>query len=87
MFIKIKAVIIEMLWNDNKNNNLPFLNNILMNMPKEVNDSFYIINRKCRNNIHYGFYNEVSMEELINLKIMQEIYLNYVVKEFKKIEL
>ena len=44
-----------MLWNDNKNNNLPFLNNILMNMPKEVNDSFYIINRKCRNNIHYGF--------------------------------
>ena len=71
-----------MLWNDNKNNNLPFLNNILMNMPKEVNDSFYIINRKCRNNIHYGFYNEVSMEELINLKIMQEIYLNYVVKEF-----
>ena len=76
-----------MLWNDNKNNNLPFLNNILMNMPKEVNDSFYIINRKCRNNIHYGFYNEVSMEELINLKIMQEIYLNYVVIEFKKIEL
>ena len=76
-----------MLWNDNKNNNLPFLNNILMNMPKEVNDSFYIINRKCRNNIHYGLYNEVSMEELINLKIMQEIYLNYVVKEFKKIEL
>ena len=76
-----------MLWNDNKNNNLPFLNNILMNMSKEVNDSFYIINRKCRNNIHYGFYNEVSMEELINLKIMQEIYLNYVVKEFKKIEL
>ena len=76
-----------MLWNDNKNNNLPFLNNILMNMPKEVNDSFYIINRKCRNNIHYGFYNEVSMEELINLKIMQEIYLNYVVKEFNKIEL
>lgn len=76
-----------MLWNDNKNNNLPFLNNILMNMPKEVNDSFYIINRKCRNNIHYGFYNEVRMEELINLKIMQEIYLNYVVKEFKKIEL
>lgn len=76
-----------MLWNDNKNNNLPFLNNILMNMPKEVNDSFYIINRKCRNNIHYGFYNEVSREELINLKIMQEIYLNYVVKEFKKIEL
>ena len=74
-----------MLWNDNKNNNLPFLNNILMNMPKEVNDSFYIINRKCRNNIHYGFYNEVSMEELINLKIMQEIYLNYVLKSLKKL--
>lgn len=52
---KVKATIIELMWNDRKNNNIPFLENILEKLPKEIKDDSYRLNRKCRDNIHYGF--------------------------------
>lgn len=81
--IKIKATIIEMLWNDKKSNNIPFLNELFDNLPQELNENFFIINRKCRDNIHYGFYNNVTEKEIKILEKEQDIYINYVLKEFE----
>ena len=80
--IKVKATLIEMIWNDNKNNNIPFLTKILNNLPQELDEEFFNLNRKCRDNIHYGFYNNLKEEEYGVLEKDQDIYLNYIIKEF-----
>ena len=82
--IKVKAELIELLWNDNCQNNIPFLKKIIENNPGEITNSFFPINRKCRDNIHYGFYNELTSTELNILNKYQDVYLNYVIKEFEK---
>lgn len=83
-FIKVKATLIEMIWNDNKNNDIPFLREILSELPKELDESFFIINRKCRDNIHYGFYNNLEKEEYLILDKNQNIYINYIIEELNK---
>lgn len=82
--IKVKASLIEILWKDKKENNLPFLDHILENYPKEICDDFFPINRKCRDNIHYGFYKKLSNSEITILNKYQDKYLNYVIAEFEK---
>lgn len=82
--IKVKAELIELLWNDNCQNNIPFLKKIIENYPGEITNAFFPINRKCRDNIHYGFYNELTSTELNILNKYQDVYLNYVIKEFEK---
>lgn len=82
--LKVKAALIEILWNDKNKNNLPFLNIILENYPKEICDEFFPINRKCRDNLHYGFYNKLTNEEIDILNQNQDKYLDYVIKEFEK---
>lgn len=82
--MKVKAELIELLWNDKCQNNIPFLDNILENYPKEICNEFFSINRKCRDNIHYGFYYELTDEELNILIKYQDLYLNYIIYEFEK---
>lgn len=82
--LKVKATLIEILWNDRIKNNIPFLNKVLENYPREICEEFFPINRKCRDNIHYGFYNELKDSEIMILNKYQDIYLNYVIKEFEK---
>ncbi len=82
--IKIKATLIEMIWNDNQNNNIPFLKKIVNQLPKELDTDFFIINRKCRDNIHYGFYNSIKKDEYELLEKNQDIYINYIVGELNK---
>lgn len=82
--LKVKATLIEILWNDRIKNNIPFLNKVLENYPREICEEFFSINRKCRDNIHYGFYNELKDSEIMILNKYQDIYLNYVIKEFEK---
>ena len=82
--LKVKASLIELLWNDKNNNNIPFLNEILNNYPEEINDEFFPINRKCRDNIHYGFYNELTEDEINFLNKYQDIYLRYIINKFEK---
>lgn len=82
--IKVKAELIELLWNDKCQNSIPFLNKIIDNYPKEISEEFFPINRKCRNNLHYGFYNELTEKELNILNEYQDLYLNYVIVEFEK---
>ena len=86
--IKAKATIIELLWNDNKSNDIPFLKEIMKKISCEMDENFYKLNRKSRDNIHYGFYNKIDDTQYKELSNMQDFYLNYVVKEFgKKINL
>ena len=54
------------------------------NYPKEICNEFFSINRKCRDNIHYGFYYELTDEELNILIKYQDLYLNYIIYEFEK---
>lgn len=81
---KVKATLIEIIWNDNKNNDIPFLKNALNNLPKELDTNFFIINRKCRDNIHYGFYNNIKKDDYILLKKNQDIYIKYIIEELNK---
>lgn len=84
--LKIKSTIIEMIWNDYNQNKmkLSFLKGILDNYPKEISDEFFQINRKCRDNIHYGFYNELSNKEIDMLNNYQNKYIEYIIKTFEK---
>ena len=83
MFLtKVKATLIEMIWNDSKNKNLKFLKEILDNLAKEIDVNFWTINRKCRDNIHYGFYNEIEEDEYKILERNQDIYLSYIIQQF-----
>lgn len=84
--LKVKASLIEMLWNDKCNNNerVPFLKKVLDDYPKQIPEIFFSINRKCRDNIHYGFYNEITEDEIKILYQYQDIYLNYIIKEIEK---
>lgn len=83
-FIKVKATIIEIIWNDSMNDKLEFLNNILNNLPSEIDSNFFHINRKCRDNIHYGFYNEITNDDYLMLEKNQDIYISYIIGEFDK---
>lgn len=82
--IKAKATIIELIWNDNKSNDILVLRNIMEKISYEMDENFYKLNRKCRDNIHYGFYNKINDTQYKELGSMQDFYLNYVVKEFEK---
>lgn len=46
--------------------------------------NFFRLIEKCRDNIHYGFYNELTNEELNILNSYQDVYLNYVINKFEK---
>ena len=81
--LKVKASLICVL-GDIDLKKIPFLNKMFQDCMKDIPDEFYPINRKCRNNLHYGFYNELSEHELEVLKKNQDIYLKYVVDEFEK---
>lgn len=79
---KSKATIIEILGKEREK--VPVLKKIIDSNPYELNESFFRLNRRCRNNLHYGFYNELSEEEIDILDKQQDIYLNYVIEEFEK---
>lgn len=79
---KTKAVIIGILGTDREK--VPVLNEVLSNIPYEFDDNFFVLNRNCRNNLHYGFYNELLEEEIKILDEQQDIYLNYVIGELEK---
>ena len=79
---KSKATIIEILGKDREN--VLVLKKIFDNNPIELNEAFFRLNRMCRNNLHYGFYNELSKEEIEILDSQQDVYLNYVIDEIEK---
>ncbi len=65
-------------------NKVPLLHQVLGEISGKIEDDFFTINRKCRNNLHYGFYNSLSNKEIEVLDKYQDVYLNYVIAEFEK---
>lgn len=81
---KIKAIIIEGFWDDNKKKKIMVVQNIFKENELKVDKNFYSLNRKIRDNIHYNHIDTLSDEELTFLKEQQKIYLENVLNEFDK---
>lgn len=85
---KIKALVIETIYNDMKNmesQKLSILKRIDENISKNIkNNLFFSINRKLRNNIHYNKRAEISDEDLALLDEYQDVYLNTVLNVFNE---
>lgn len=81
--MKAKAIIIEMIWNDKK---VSIYNSIIDKIfeknKRDINDSFYSVNRKCRNNLHYSDYHFLSKKDITILDKYQDLYLNNVLETF-----
>lgn len=82
-FIKIKAIIIELFWNDNKRN-LSVLNKIFELNNAKIDKRFYILNRKIRDNIHYNWITDIREDEHQFVSNNQDIYLKNIIQVFNK---
>lgn len=80
-FIKMKAIIIELFWNDNKKH-LSILDKIFELNNIEIDKKFYAINRKIRDNIHYNWIANIKEGEYQFVSNYQDIYLKNVIKVF-----
>lgn len=81
---KIKAIIIEGFWDDNKKKEIMVIKNIFEQNELKIKPKFYPLNRKLRDNIHYNHIDVLTDDELNYLKENQTIYLNNVLTEFDK---
>lgn len=80
---KAKAIILEMIWNDKKvSKSNTIIDKIFEKNKKNLVDSFYPINRKCRNNLHYSDYHYLSKKDIEILNKYQNIYLNNILETF-----
>jgi len=83
--VKTKSIIIEMLWNDKKNNKfIDIIDYIFELNKKNISDDFYVINRKCRNNLHYSDYHNICKKDYEILINNQSKYLNNILLVFDK---
>lgn len=80
-FIKMKAIIIELFWNDNRKH-LSILDEIFELNNIEIDKKFYAINRKIRDNIHYNWIANIKEVEYQFVSNYQDIYLKNVIKVF-----
>lgn len=81
--MKAKAIIIEMIWNDKKvsiSNSI--IDKIFEKNKRDINDSFYSVNRKCRNNLHYSDHHFLSKKDITILDKYQDLYLNNALETF-----
>lgn len=84
--IKIKSSLIELLWKDRNQifDKCPLICKIIGNYPKTISDDFFPINRKCRDNLHYGYYNNLTKADYDILIKYQDEYIKYMISEFEK---
>lgn len=82
--IKLKAIIIELLFQDIKNLDTPMIQEINNVIEQHISDkNFFSINRKMRNNIHYGKTQVMSKLEYEMLERYQNFYLETILNVFK----
>lgn len=82
---KVKAIIIEMFWNDKKSNSsINLLEEVFKQNEKDIDKKFYSINRKCRNNLHYSDFHNISEKENKVLMMYQDIYLKNILEIFNR---
>ena len=80
--IKATATVIELIWYDIKHTNISILKKFQEQIKDLIVPSFYAINRKCRDNLHYGKYEDLTQEEYELVKKYQNIYLNNLIELF-----
>ena len=81
-FTKIKSIVIETIGNDRNNCDYEIINKLISINNDSIDNDFFVINRKMRDNIHYGKTNEISEEEIKFLNKYQDIYLKNVINIF-----
>ena len=82
---KCKALLIEMFYNDSKNNkSIVILKDIFSQNENDIPNEFYALNRRLRNNIHYGNCNYMTKSQLKTVMKYQDIYPKNVMKFFDK---
>lgn len=75
--IGVKAIAIEQIYNDFKEMPESIFFKQLGELNKgTINKDFYRLNRKARNNLHYGKQDFISNEELKIIETNQDIYIN-----------
>lgn len=79
---KYRALIICIVGNDLMKMNSSFSKNILNRIDDKIDERFFQLNRKQRNNIHYSEINNFSNDELLYLDEMQYAYLDIIYKCF-----
>ncbi len=80
---KCKAVLIEMVYNDWKNNkSITVLGEVYKQNQGVIPTEFYSLNRKIRNNIHYSDYHYLTDDEFKLIQKYQNIYLKNIIDIF-----
>ncbi|MGF6990526.1 hypothetical protein M2150_001791 [Lachnospiraceae bacterium PM6-15] len=83
--MKLKALFIEVFGVNMKRMETPVVSEIKKLLNNEIKDaSFFPLNRKLRNNIHYGRIDKITQEEYKLIGITQTIYIQQVMKVFRK---
>ena len=80
--LKIKAIAIEKIGNDRKNCEYKLIKELMIINNKTVDNNFFRINRKVRDNIHYNKINPINKDESIILREYQDIYLKNLISIF-----
>lgn len=80
---KCKATLLEMFWNDNKQNkSITVLNDVFSKNDCTIPKKFFEINRRVRDNLHYGDYHNVTEDEMEFVREYQKIYIDNVTNVF-----
>ena len=82
-FRKYRALVIEIIGNEMRQLKTPFSDQIKQELEVVINDpSFYRLNRKLRNNLHYETTNVLSESELKIVQTNQQNYLTLIENHF-----
>ncbi len=82
-FAKCKAIVLEMLWNDKKQNkSITIINEVFLKNDKLIPKKFFEINRRLRNNLHYGDYHFITSDELELVMEYQRVYIKNIIEVF-----
>ena len=81
--MKCKASLLEMFYNDLKNNrSITVLYEVFTLNESVIPAHFYALNRKIRDNLHYGDYHYLTGEEWQLTKKYQDVYIENVINVF-----
>ncbi len=82
-FRKYRSLIIEIVGKELQLMNTPFSQKIENDFSKAIAPNFFPLNRKLRNNLHYGSISGFTEDEMLFLDQNQSIYLNILMKHIR----
>ncbi len=80
--LKYRATLIELIGNDIRHNNTKLSNEIKDRLEEVIDHRWYSLNRKLRNNIHYGETKVISSSELAYIESYQYQYYKTILSIF-----